>query len=128
MKIRTGFVSNSSTTSFCIYGAVINENTMLESLKKLVEDGVIKNESVKTMIKDDSFDVYEMEKVFEEHEVDLNIYHDYDSCMIYLGKSPTSLKDNETGKEFKTSIENCIKNIIKSKNLEYKWYAEEIQS
>ena len=35
MKIRTGFVSNSSSSSFCIVGARINTAKLLEEVKKL---------------------------------------------------------------------------------------------
>lgn len=40
MKIRAGFVSNSSTTSFVIYGLWINEDDLIN---KLEENGLVPN-------------------------------------------------------------------------------------
>ena len=37
MKVRTGFVSNSSSSSFCIFGAVLPENTEEISLPSELE-------------------------------------------------------------------------------------------
>ncbi len=33
MKIRQGFVSNSSTSSFCIYGTILDSDEIIENLK-----------------------------------------------------------------------------------------------
>ena len=35
MKVRQGFVSNSSTTSFCIYGVTNDEDSLKEKLFEL---------------------------------------------------------------------------------------------
>ena len=80
MKIRNGFVSNSSTTSFCIYG--------VES--------------------DRSFD--EDDKHWEEmRELGIESYMEPDSDIHYAGISFTKIKDDETGKQFKDRVEKTLK-------------------
>jgi len=70
MKLRQGFVSNSSTTSFCIYGAYFSDDSKLKD----------KNFN--------NFDCY---------------YEPYESG-VYLGISWPSIKDDETGAQFKQRV------------------------
>ena len=49
MKIRRGFVSNSSSCSFCIYGVSIEPQKLCE---KLVENGI-------ELTKEDKEDIYD---------------------------------------------------------------------
>lgn len=79
MKIRNGFVSNSSTSSFLIYGICIEEDGELNY--------------------DDIYDIAEKNN--------LRCYHLYDS--FYIGKSWSKVKDNQTGLQFKESITEKIK-------------------
>jgi len=55
MKIRVGFVSNSSTSSFCIYGCYLGQE---EALELLLTSGVISKEQAEDG-KDDSYDVFD---------------------------------------------------------------------
>ena len=84
MKTRTGFVSNSSTTSFCIYGAVIDPTD------KMTSD-----------------DIYS-----KAHDAGLEAicgsdYSDYDDC-YYIGRSWSTIGDYETGIQFKLSVAKAI--------------------
>lgn len=71
MKIRLGFISNSSNTSFCIYGRYFD-------LKDITDEMII-----------------------ELEELDLEVIGDQNNDGYYIGRSYTLIKDNETGKEFK---------------------------
>lgn len=90
MKIRTGFVSNSSTTSFCIYGMDIEE----ENLKNEINDDF--NEWIDAL----------------SEKIDLEIHYGYDSDP-YLGISWCNIKDDETGKELKERVEEILKKYLK---------------
>lgn len=82
MKIRRGFVSNSSTTSFCIYGA-------------------------RTKVDEDN---YEGDLWKETQELGIN--YEYGQCDdYYLGAAWRSIKDDETGAEFKERVKAAVKQI-----------------
>jgi len=91
MKIRNGFVSNSSSSSFLIFGKHFNGLSFLKD-----------NEKVQELIEADE-DVYEiMESVLPyERGADIE-YHlmEYDDD-IYIGQSWDHVKDDETGLQFK---------------------------
>lgn len=83
MKIRQGFISNSSTTSFCIYGACLDDDQMpiLESKEDLVNKFGL-----------------------EEHRGECGDH--------YIGRSWDRIKDDETGAQFKESIRAALKEIF----------------
>ena len=95
MKIRECLVSNSSTTSFCIYGTILNEDTV-EKLKKKFDDDCM-YEIADTMITD--------------QKLDLSIHCPPDD-QYYLGRSWSKVKDDQTGKEFKEDVKNQIKQLL----------------
>ena len=97
MKIRSGFVSNSSTSSFCIYGIMYRfENS---------KDGY------------DGWD--ELEKIFKDTGISIHSGPEYsDSDGYYIGREYTSIKDNETGLQFKKSTEDIITKKLKEAGLD----------
>lgn len=96
MKIRIGFVSNSSTCSFQIFG--IMEETY-EVMALLKEKGIIL---------DDAEDHYkameegEGRKLFDDKGLDIEFVHEDEYTTI--GRDWSTIKDDETGKQFKDSI------------------------
>ena len=95
MKIRHGFVSNSSSSSFSIYGASFDN----EKLKELLKTGG--NE-------------YALCDILDEMctKEGLEYYMPCDYSTSYIGKSFSAIEDNETGKEFKDKVEKAIKKLI----------------
>ena len=101
MKIRTGFVSNSSSTSFTIYGKEIDDVTSFfdEIYDKLPADLLQKME------KFDDYDKMEelaefLGKEFECHSLE---YYNY------LGVNWFNLGEDETPRQFKEKIDNTFK-------------------
>jgi hypothetical protein len=88
MKIRQGFVSNSSSSSFCIYGACVSDH--------FCEDEI---EEMENKISAEGFEVHYM--------------CDYGG--IYVGRDWSSVKDDETGAQFKTSVEKSMKELFDGK-------------
>ena len=86
MKTRQGFVSNSSSTSFCIYGIIIN-NANVEEL----------DEDLMRKIK---------------REDDLYYFTNYESNTIWVGRHLRSIKDSQTLRQFKDDVEHDIKNKL----------------
>jgi hypothetical protein len=79
MKVRQGFVSNSSASSFCIFGTYL-EGKGYEEIEELL-DG--------TSLYYSSGGEY--------------------SCGMYVGREFQTIKDDETGKQFKDSTEKLLK-------------------
>ena len=105
MKIRTGFVSNSSTTSFCIYGVYIED---LEEIKKhLNPHEIIYDRGEKTEEDEDDYDLYEMAE-----ENDLEYHSPEGDSGSYIGVSWSSIGDNETGKQFQERVAAKLKEVF----------------
>jgi len=103
MKIRSGFVSNSSSSSFLIYGADLNE----EQVKKVIEahgkvyneeDSYENEEIIDTILSDNG---YKIKRIYTQE-----YYED-----LLLGRSWSSVGDSETGKQFKENIEAELKKL-----------------
>lgn len=89
MKIRHGYVSNSSSTSFCIVGFLISNNN--GDFERLFSDF------------DDDFFGYLDEKFGRNLEVRHGV-GEYCEDDYIVGKSVKSMKDNQTLIEFKTEV------------------------
>jgi hypothetical protein len=88
MKIRTGFVSNSSSSSFCIYGIALEERVDLSFLPA---------------------------GRYGDHEIEGLEILKYSDYGVYIGRSWSDVKDDETGAMFKKSIEEKLKEVFKGK-------------
>lgn len=104
MKIRTNFISNSSSSSFIIYGTRISE----EDLKKYAEDKYFDNKEYQKVKFSEVYDLVE----FLECNDSLEIISNYDCEDYYIGRSFHTIGDNETGKQFKDSVENQLKQVF----------------
>jgi hypothetical protein len=129
MKIRNGFVSNSSSSSFLIYGTTIDTDDVKQILKnnnievEKYEDPNVDKEEIDE--EDDFEDDFEEEEDFYENFEALGklLGKDDLTCEgvcddqenIYIGASWSSVKDDETGLQFKTRVEKAIEKLLGKK-------------
>jgi len=108
MKIRTGFVSNSSSSSFCIIGLDTNQSTF-ELAKKIA---LAENKTFDFDVED--FD-YEKCSDLSGSKSDGDVfeyYGNYEDCELnYIGIGIRSFGDDMTINEMKKDIQSKIKKL-----------------
>lgn len=104
MKIRSGFVSNSSSSSFCIFG------------KRFVESDLEKGFE----------DYWEFLEYLDDLFPNLSVSGDFGAeTYVHVGESLTDMKDDETFLEFKHRVHEEIKKVYpKTDFKELKIYEE----
>ena len=102
MKVRIGFVSNSSSCSFCIYGMGIEQTELIKIAKKL---------ELK-INEEDLWDLsWELENKLKKEGYTVAIFNmmgDY----FWIGGEYKRIPDDMTGKEFKDSIQKEINELL----------------
>ena len=106
MKIRNGFVSNSSSSSFCAYGT----QQSVEGIKTILQERYPDfdkhigektcNEDILSFL-DDKF----------EYDADISImFGNY--SYFYIGRKFNSIRDDETGGQFKKTTEDKLAKVL----------------
>ena len=138
MKIRNGFVSNSSSSSFCIYGTVIERNfpqilatikenspeafqKMRDAVKKWEDsgdllawiDGEVEDPDELEDCEEDIYEAFEqvIEDVFDG-DIETITASGYDDDHIYTGRSWKSIGGEETGNQFKKDVKDKITKVF----------------
>lgn len=102
MKIRIGFVSNSSTSSFCIYGCSMDENKAIDLLKST---GSLTEEQ-------NTGEIYEiLEEIAEKHKLKFHMPGDYADCAYFGFDFETIPNDINVG-EWKAEKEAFLKTLF----------------
>jgi hypothetical protein len=104
MKIRSGFVSNSSSSSFIVFGANISFDKVKNMLMRLTykfPDDILEMED---------YDLYEymessedFQKFLDKMNLELNI--DYESEILYIGKTIAYISDGDDYYDFAFTLD-----------------------
>jgi hypothetical protein len=90
MKFRGGFVSNSSSSSFCIYGLYLEEAEYSK-----ISDGYDLNEDVDKKLQDAGLS-------------SVHLVTGQGDGYAYIGRDYSDIGDDETGRQFKDSVEKAV--------------------
>ena len=120
MKIRSGFVSNSSTSSFLIYGVALDPSEAEKLLNK-AKKAAAKAATAEAEEEDEEEDedeedseLYEtLEEALEGTDLEMHYPDGYDA--YYIGASWSGVKDDETGRQFKQRIEDQLEQVFGKK-------------
>lgn len=105
MKTRTGFVSNSSTTSFALYGYYFSASD--EVIMEKLSEKFGMNISIL------EHDLYEVLHVIQSQFQDMKVIVDYSNKLFYIGKSyHEDMKNTETKQHFMDSIQKKIQKVF----------------
>ena len=107
MKIRNGFVSNSSSSSFMIFGICFDSSTDVFKEAKIEHDEDNDDTDVMTIL----------ENEITKRGLNLEVQYAGDSDYVYIGRSWDEVGDNETGLQFKESIAADIKKLFPKVNI-----------
>lgn len=120
MKIRQGFVSNSSSSSFVLYGCSFESfEDILKALKEELDE-----ETKAELEESDFYEISdELQKIINIKGLKLEVetYSDYG---IYIGREPTTIGDNETGKQFKDGVVEDLSKIFNIDNKDINYMSE----
>ena len=116
MKLKTDFVTNSSSTSFIVWGVILEEEEIIENCSDIIFKYMKKSKYHKDLTREEFNDMMDEDDIIDEFiNVCENVKLDcsateYDSS-IMIGKSPFEMKDDETLYEFKTNIIKSLQKI-----------------
>lgn len=108
IKIRSGFISNSSSSSFVVYGIGLNDNEFFSICQEHFSEEVIER------IKEEPYEVQELSQL--KDKFGLEFIHDWECEYHLIGRQFKMIGDNETGLQFKNDVTEKLKSVVQNKS------------
>lgn len=109
MKIRAGFVSNSSSSSFCIYGVQVDRDDIKNIAHLITKEQIEEYCEGRRWTAPEHFDPehdeYSPSLILDVYLPPLGLTYvdDSEGGALYIGRDSGDIGDDETGRQFKES-------------------------
>lgn len=131
MKIKIGFVTNSYSTSYCMWCVYQTTDSFPEKLKKLIYDNYIKIYDKKLSYENFLINIQAHPSRFRGSAT--NIFHEFGLGYAikyneyYIGEHLENMEDDETLREFKNKIIEKLKQLDIDRGLQFMIFEMEDQ-
>ena len=109
MKMRNGFVSNSSSSSFVVYGATIEKDELLEALLKKFPDLEVEMDEDGEIFLEEK-DIYDIIWDLPDADVQSLSLAEYDDLFM-ICRPLAEIEENETLAQFKSRVHSALDKI-----------------
>jgi len=109
MKMRNGFVSNSSSSSFVVYGATIEKDELLEALLKKFPDLEVERDEDGEIFLEEK-DIYDIIWDVPDADVQSLSLAEYDDLFM-ICRPLAEIEENETLAQFKSRVHSALDKI-----------------
>ena len=109
MKMRNGFVSNSSSSSFVVYGATIEKDELLEALLKKFPDLEVEMDEDGEIFLEEK-DIYDIIWDVPDADVQSLSLAEYDDLFM-ICRPLAEIEENETLAQFKSRVHSALDKI-----------------